>query len=127
MSSDCCDSFGGRITITAGSEKLVARGEITLDISDREVSAESNQDGSTYYTTKMMPVGGDCSFTETCSGSWPDRMKNCKVNITIVEEDHGRQHLFTGTRLIGRPKYNTSTGEISNVTWAGGTYKRIIS
>lgn len=123
--SDCCNNFGGRISIEAGNELLVARGEITLDISDREVSAETNQDGSTYYTTAMRPVGGSCSFTETCSGSWSERMRQCAINITIVEEDHGRQHLYTRTRLVGRPTYNTSTGEISGVTWAGGNYRRV--
>ncbi|GJE54578.1 hypothetical protein [Methylobacterium thuringiense] len=127
MSADCCNSFGGRITITLGNEKLIARGEISLDIVDSEVTAASNQDKSTYYTSANMPVGGDASFTETCSGSWADRMRSCVVNITIDEEDHGRQHLYTGTRLVGRPKYNTSTGEISGVTWAGGTYKRVSS
>jgi hypothetical protein len=125
MSDDCCNSFGGRITITLGSEKLIARGEISLNIVDQEVSAASNQDKSTYYTVANQPVGGEASFTETCSGSWADRMRACSVNITVDEEDHGRQHLFTGTRLVGRPMYNTSSGEISGVTWAGGTYKRI--
>ena len=125
MSQDCCNSFGGRITITVGAEILVARGEVSLDIVDREVAAEANQDGSVFYTVKNTPVGGDASLAETCSGSWSERMRTCAVNITVDEEDHGRQHLFTRTRLVGRPKYNTSTGEISGVSWAGGTYKKI--
>ena len=127
MSADCCNSFGGRITITMGNEKLVARGEITLQMSDREVTGEANQDGSPFYTSKMMLGGGAAELTETCSGSWNERMKACKVNITVDEEDHGRQHLFTATRLIGRPEFNTSTGAISGVSWAGGNYKKIIA
>jgi len=123
--SDCCQSFGGRITITMGNETLTARGEITLQISDREVEVEANQDGSDYATTKMVPVGGNCPFSETCSGSWNDRMKVCKINITVDEEDNVRQHLFTGTRLTGRPEYNVSTGEISGLAWKGGKYRKI--
>ncbi len=127
MSNDCCDSFGGRITLTFGDEKLIMRGEFQLQVSNREVSAESNEDGSTYYVTKMTPYGGKGDFTETCEGSWNDRIMRCKVNITLDEEDHGRQHLWTGTRLIGKPEYNTSNGAVTGVEWKGGLYRRITS
>lgn len=127
MASDCCNSFGGIITITAGNLRLQARGDISIMPSNRSVEGGSNQDGSDFYTAKPTQVGWEASLSAPCDGGLVALLKQCSINVTITEEDNGRQHLFTGGRIIGDLKQSLSSGEVEGLSGRGGKYRLISS
>lgn len=125
MAEDCCNSFGGTITIEAGGYALVGRGDITLLPSSVTIEGGSNQDGSDYFTAKPAQVGWEATLQMPCDFDILTLMRRCAINTTIVEHDNGRTHLFTGGRLIGEPKVNLSTGEVEGLMGRGGKYRRL--
>jgi hypothetical protein len=129
MADDCCDSFGGRITIEAGNIVLKARGDITIYPTTVSVAAAAHQNGDAYYTQTPTLVGWDAAVSETCDGtSWDEALRRCKMNVTIVEEDNGRTHLFSGGRLVSEGlSVNLTSGEVSGLQYRGGKYRKTTS
>lgn len=126
MADDCCDNFGGKIYITAGGIRLkAADGDISIRPTTGEVSATANQDGSASYSTAPRLPGADITFRDNCGITWGEWMRKCKLDVTIVEEDNGRQHLFSGTRFVGRPVINLTNGQVTGVSIEGGTYQKV--
>lgn len=114
--ADCCNSFGGRISIDVGGKRYSARGDITLSPTNVEISGDANHDGSAYFVSKPVLYGAAMTFTQPCGIVWNDEMARCAINVTIVEEQNGRSHLFTAARLVGRPSINLSNGEVSGLS-----------
>ena len=126
MADDCCNSFGGTIYIEADGTRLTpGEGDITLMPTTHEVEPVTNQDASTSYKVTPRSPRAEMSFRDGCGVSWAAIMKMCKVNVTIVEETNGRQHLFTGTRFVGRPSINLSSGEVTGLAIEGGVYQKV--
>lgn len=125
MADDCCNSFGGVITIQAGNQRLSARGDITIMPAGRSVEGGSNGDGTDFFTAKPTQVGWDATLSIPCDADLVALFKTCTVNVTIDEVDNGRQHLFTGGRIVGEMSQNLSSGEVSGLTGRGGRYRRI--
>lgn len=117
--------FGGRITFEfAGTPIPPTDAEIKLDPSLVEVKGEANQDGSAAYAMKPKLVAADFSLRHANGIDWNAMMFQIG-NLTITEENNGRTHLFTKTRLTGKPDINLSTGAVSGLKAEGGTYTRI--
>lgn len=123
MASECCNSFGGRISIEIDGIRYSARGDITIEPTNLEVAAESNHDGSIFYTSKPKPFRAAMSFSQPCGLRWNDAVRRCSMNVTITEDDNGRTHLFGNARWVGMPSYNISTGEVTGLTIAGPNYQ----
>ena len=123
MPQDCCSSFGGRITIDMDGDRISARGDVTIEPTNAETTAEANHDGSVYYTVRPRPFTFAATFSQPCGLRWTEKMARCRMNVTIVEEDNNRTHLFTGVRLVGRPSVNISTGEVSGLSGATDRYQ----
>lgn len=123
MADDCCNSFGGRISIDIGGKRYSARGDITLTPTNLEVAGEANHDGTAYFTAKPVLYGASMNFTAPCGLVWNDELARCAINVTIVEEQNGRAHLFTGARLVGRPSLNLSNGEVSGLSIMSDRYQ----
>jgi hypothetical protein len=123
MGAEIQGSFGGRVTIAFGSLKLVAtEAAIKLDPATAEVSAKANQDGSAAYESKPELVGAEMTLRNVGDINW-SLLNQQYGNVTIVEQTNGRTHLFTGTRFIGKPSVDISTGDVSGLRIAGGTYQ----
>lgn len=125
MADDCCDSFGGRISIEVAGIRYGARGDITIEPTNAEVAADANHDGSAFFTVRPKLYGAAMSFSNPCGLKWSNEMARCKANVTIVEEENGRTHLFTGARFVGRPSVNLSTGEVSGLSIASDKYQLV--
>lgn len=126
MADDCCNSFGGRISITVdGAPMTPSEADITLDPTNISVEGKANQDGSACYTAKPKLYGADVKFRNGCGIMWDARLRKCSINATIVEEDNSRTHIFTAARFTGEPKLNMSTGEIDGVKIEGSRYQMI--
>lgn len=123
---DCCDSFGGRISITVdGARMTPTDADITLDPTNISVTGGANQDGSAFFTSKPKLYGADVKFRNGCGIAWDEKLRKCKIDATIVEEDNNRTHIFTGARFTGEPKLNLSTGEIDGIKIEGSRYQRL--
>ncbi|WP_022722945.1 phage tail tube protein [Rhodopseudomonas sp. B29] len=125
---DCCDSFGGRISITVDGDRMTpSDADITLDPSNIEVEGKANQDGSACYTSKPKLYGAEIKFRNGCGIKWDERLRRCKIDVTISEEDNSRTHIFTGARFTGKPTVNLSTGEVEGVKIEGPQYQALNS
>lgn len=122
----CCNSFGGRISIEVDGDRWPpTEGDIMLDPTNIEVEAFANQDGSAAYQSKPKLYGAELKFRHPCGVKWDEAIRKCAINVTIVEEDNGRTHLFTGCRIVGKPSLNLGTGEVDGLRVAGPRYQRI--
>lgn len=124
MADDCCNSFGGRISIEIGGIRYPARGDITINPTNIEVSADANHDGSPYFTVKPVLYGAEMNFSQPCGLTWDTELMKCSLNVTIIEEQNGRAHLFTGARITGRPKVNISNGEVTGLSIMTDRYQK---
>jgi hypothetical protein len=123
MGTEVQNQFGGRILCTFGALSLtIADAEVKLSPAVFDVSAKANQDGSGAYEMKPELVGAEIEFRNTGDTDWSS-ITLLTGNVTIVEETNGRTHLFTGTRLVGKPDVNLSTGAVAGLKIAGGTYQ----
>lgn len=126
MTDACCNSFGGLISIEIdGVQYPATDADIVLDVSNVEVTGNANSDGSGAFTSKPKLFGADITFRHPCGIKWNDVMRKCKVNVTIVETDQNRSHLFTAARVTGAPKRNISNGEVTGLTIQGSQYQEI--
>jgi hypothetical protein len=126
MADDCCNSFGGRVSIEIDGDRWTpSDADITLDNTNVSTEAKANQDGSACYISKPELFAADISFRNGCGRDWNEVMRKCKVNVTISEDDNNRTHIFTAARFTGKPKYNISTGEITGLQIQGAQYQMI--
>ena len=124
MADPCCNSFGGRISIDIDGIRYSARGDISINPTNTEVSGDANHDGTPYFVSKPVLYGAEFSFSQPCGIKWSNELAKCAVNVTIKEDDNGRVHLFTAARIVGRPKLNLSTGEVSGLSILSGQYQQ---
>src|SRR4051794_28625893 len=100
--------FGGRVTFEfAGRRIPPCDGDIKLDPTNMEYESRTNQDGSPAYIGKPKQFGADISLRHHKDVNWNTLIRQIG-NCTIVEEENGRSHLFTGCRLIGKAEVNVS-------------------
>ena len=117
--------FGGRITFDfAGKPLPPCDGDIVIDPSLVEVTGMANQDGSDAYHLKPKQAGAKIKLRHKDGIDWNALMFQVG-NCTIREENNGRTHLFTKTRLCGKPEVNTATGEVDGLEVRGGIYNKI--
>ncbi len=117
--------FGGRISFEFDLINYPpTEGDIEIDPSLVEVTGLANQDGSAAYHLKPTLVGAEFKLRHVNGVDWNALMFKIG-NCTITEENNGRTHLFTKTRLTGLPKVNTATGEVSGLKIQGGQYTRL--
>lgn len=117
--------FGGRITFEfAGLKIPPCDGDFVLDPSTFNVEAKANQDLTGAYMLKPKLPGCDIKLRHHADVDW-DAILRQVGNCTIAEENNGRTHLFTNTRLTGTAKVNLSTGEVDGLRVEGGKYQRL--
>lgn len=122
----CDTQFGGRISFTIGGQRYTASdGDVKISVTNKDVSAEMNSDGSICRKIKLKPYKMEVTFRENSGIVWQDAMNQCSIDVTAVEEDNGRTHLMTGATFTGSPDYNSSTGEVTGVAIEGASYQRV--
>lgn len=118
--------FGGRITFDFSGIKIPpSEGEFVLEPALYETEAKTNQDGTPAYMLKPRQPCCDIKLRNAAGIDWQAIVLQFG-NATIVEQDNGRTHLFTNTRLIGSPKINLVTGEVDGLKVEGGTYQKVV-
>ena len=117
--------FGGRITVSSSlGYKLSLRGTINVTGTRQSNESITNQNGSTDRIMTPVAPGAELTFADD-GGDWNTRMDGPRQNLTIIEEQNGVQHLFTGAFWTGRPSQNRVNGEVSGVQIVADAYTRI--
>lgn len=122
---------GGRVSTVIGGVAYSARGVITLNPSNINVSPGANQDGSVYRTVAPKVRTAEITFDRFVDNDgvplkWAENiMEQVNLGITFVEQDGGLTHILTGGFFTGEPTMDTSTGEISGLGLAAEAYKTI--
>ena len=122
---------GGRVSTVIGGIAYSARGVITLDPSNIEVTAGVNQDGSLFRNVAPKARTAEITFdrfvdNEGVPLKWAENiMELVNLGITFVELDGGLTHIMSGGFFTGKPTHDTSTGEIAGLGLAADSYKTI--
>lgn len=123
---------GGRVSTVIGGVAYSARGVITLNPSNINVSAGVNQDGSVYRTVAAKARTAEITFDRFVDNDgeplkWAENiMEQENLGITFVEQDGQRlTHILTGGFFTGEPVMDTSTGEVTGLALAADSYKTI--
>jgi hypothetical protein len=117
--------FGGKITVTSSlGYKLSLRGTINVMTTAQSNEAITNQDASTDRIMTPVAPSAELSFRDD-GGDWQGRMGGQRENLTVVEEQTGVTHLFTGAFWTGRPSINRINGEVSGVQIVADYYRRL--
>jgi Phage tail tube protein len=128
MADDLSDyNFGGRISITAGTQRFTpSDGDVTIEPTNIKVDAKANGDGSPCYTASPKLYGAKIKFRDSSSITWDDIVRQ-SLDVTIVEEDNNRTHIFSSCRAVGEPEVNISNGEVSGMEIRGQQYQKLNS
>ena len=122
---------GGRVSTVINGVPYSARGEITLDVSNIEVEAAANQDGSAYRTVKAKPRNATITFDRLVDQQgrpmkWDENiMLQVNIPFTFLELDTNVSHLLTDGCFVGKPEHNLATGEVTGLSIAASKYKSI--
>jgi hypothetical protein len=122
---------GGRVSTVIGGVAYSARGVITLNPSNINVSAGVNQDGSVFRTVAPKARTAEITFDRFVDNDgqplkWAENiMEQVNLGITFVEQDGGLTHILSGGFFTGEPTMDTSTGEVSGLGLAADSYKTI--
>lgn len=124
---------GGRVSTVINGVVYHARGVITLDPSNIEVSAGANQDGTIYRTVAPRARMAECTFDRLVDidGTplrWAENiMATDDMPVTFVEDDAtgGLTHILNGAFFVGKPSTDLSTGEVSGLSIAAQNYKTV--
>lgn len=116
---DCCYAAGGRASISINGTAVSPR-TVSVIPFNFERDVKSNQDGTIYTTFKPMPAEADITLSDAC-GLDLTILMGCPLDVTIDLWDVRRRYLFTKGVIVGRPKINTETGEVSGLKITGNS------
>lgn len=128
----CCnDIIGGEVFITArfpqsaggGFARYEGMGDVNIEPTRVERTATATSGGSIAVTETPRPARAILSFVNRCSSN-PMRLfkGRCQVDVTVVEKSRGFQHDFTNALIVGLPRVNLTTGEITGMEIATDEY-----
>ncbi len=111
---------GGRLSITVGGTRISPRGAATIDPAGLEHDVMANQDGTVSRSTKAKAVTCEVTFDrgQGLTIKWDSAFMLAFYDTTFLEQDTNILHTFTGASLIGAPKINTETGEVTGLSFA---------
>jgi hypothetical protein len=115
---------GGRITITMGGVRYSPRGKAIIDPAGLEHQVVANHDGTVSRSTTTKPTTAELTFDRGTASNGTSRPKWDAAfmlefyDVTIRENDVGVLHTFTNASLIGSPKIDTETGEVTGLSIA---------
>lgn len=123
--ADCCDYSGGRVRLTINGIVYSARSALTVRPTNIEREAGANQDGTLFVTTKPVPAEAEINLGDKCGLNISDLTNQCHIDGTLELIDMKKQWLFTRSTVVGRPEYNTETGEITGLKLVSASAQEI--
>ena len=107
-------NVGGRVEITIDGVPYHPVADVQLQESRIEVDVVDNQDGTVGRSVKSSHYEADITFRHM-DGLDIEVLMTRPFSLSFVEKDLGRSVLYSNAFLAGKPKRNTTTGEISGL------------
>lgn len=117
------DTKGGRFTLEINGRVFSGRGEATIKPARATRTNGANMDGTGYSTVEPKLASLGLTFDRGIGLRWDDAMMLQEVNVTFVETDTSRTHLFTRANWSGEPEINSANGEVSGLTLETASYQ----
>jgi hypothetical protein len=108
-------TVGGRVEITIDGVAYHPVADVQLQESNIETEVVDNQDGTIGRTVKSSHYELDITF-RFMDGLDIQQLMGRTFNFSMVEKDLGRSILMSNAFLSGKPRRNTTNGEISGLT-----------
>jgi hypothetical protein len=118
------DTKGGRVTLTRDGVTHSTRGKLTIAPSKTSRENGVNNDGTGYSMIKPRLPSATCTFDRGKDIDW-DTIVLDEWDITLIEDDVGTTHLFTGAAFSGEPEIDLETGEVSGLKIESDKYQTI--
>lgn len=115
---------GGRYTITINGVRYMPRGKAIVDPAGLQHQAVVNHDGTVGRTTMAKAVTAELTFdrgkasNNTQRPKWDADFMAPFYDITLAETDANVQHNFSNATIVGEPKIDTETGEVTGLSIA---------
>ena len=108
----------GIISLRINGATYQTRGAFEVKATAHRFTAQGNHDGSGFRTAEPSPPMINLTF-ERAGIRWDDSMMRAEVDVTVLEDLSGVQHIVTGGYFVGEPTQNLTTGEVSglSVSW----------
>lgn len=119
------DTKGGRFTLDINGRTYSGRGEAKIKPARAVRENGVNMDGSGYSTVQPKLAALELSFDRGIGLVWDESMLLQSINVTFVETDSGRTHLYTNANWSGEPEINTKDGEVSGLKIETDKYQAI--
>jgi len=123
MAIDCCDNSGGRVELKIDGKLYRARGSFTIRPTTFSRDVGANSDGSIYVTTKAEPAEVEFTLSDRCGLNVSQLIKGCHIDATIRVIDMKKTWLFSMASVVGRPEYDTESGEIRGLKLVSGNVR----
>jgi len=117
----------GIISLRINGAPYKTRGSFTVKATGHRYTAQGNHDGSAFRTAEASPPMITMTF-ERAGIRWDDAMMRADVDVTILEDLSGAQHIVTAGAFVGEPQQDLTTGEVTglSVCWfERGNYQRV--
>ncbi len=116
-------TVGGRVDITLNGVPYSMVADVEIDEANIEAEVVDNQDGTIGRSVKSSHYEVDLKFRHK-PGFSLEQIMNATIDFSMVERDTGQTVIMTGAFLVGKPKRNTVTGEISGLKLAADNQRR---
>jgi hypothetical protein len=118
-------NIAGTFYLVAGGQRFEAIGEATIEPSPVERSADVTSGGRLYGMTKASARRAKMKFArfEDAAPSALFLSSVDSVQVTIVENETQKRHLFINALIVGKPSENLATGEVDGIEIASDQYQ----
>lgn len=116
--------FGGEMRFSMNGTPVVVRGNVSLMPSSVEVEGIINQDNSVSRAFKPVAFEGEVSFEDAAGLDWDAIMKQSAQRMSIIEDQVGTVHVFSGAVFTGRPSVNRLNGEVTGLKILAQQYRK---
>lgn len=118
--------FGGKMSFRLSTgERIVMRGEFSIEASRYNNETVTNQDGSNSKTVGLKPYRMSCNFEAAPGRDYDGLLRLIGVDATVVEDYTNTRHLFTGGFFEGTPSVDRATGAVSGLMFASDKYREV--
>lgn len=106
---------GGRFTLDINGQSFSGRAKATINPAGATRENVANQDGTKSSMVKPKLPSLELTFDRGVGLVWDEDMMLLDLNVTFVETDAKRTHLFTDASWSGDPSIDTESGEVSGL------------
>lgn len=116
---------GGRVSIHANGKWYNPVADVEVEEVGIEPKEVVNQNGSVQRTVEPKSYKVHLSIRDSRGMNLNELVEAYGFDVTAVEKDMGRRIHLTNAFVVGTPKRNTATGEITGMTFCSDQFKKV--